>query len=439
MKKLQNLMFACLLTLGLAACADDNKSSNNPPSYGDPTIIINDNHTAKINQTAEKTITFTNPFVSSAELDVSFNNNNNYNSYNSSITIDKTKSTCNFKTNSDGTTSNDILHTLQAGESCTLVYNFAPTYLNTELLKLRVDYRADIKTICPTPDTVPTYEQVRNSNRYEEWYIYNYAEDSNGNKSPEYINVEIPAEWTVSGSMIDITDFVSNSQDFNLPAKQGEYLFNIYSGKLESNNNKDCSISNDSYNTYTLSVKNNNGCSLKVTTASSSMPHIKFSPKQEGNPYYNVNVDLNSKYQYNIVNPNQDYSGFYPEYYATQQVENTYFYVGILQNNEKITSYKITGTYANKFKVAGTMHNSCTVTDTEISIPEGQENCFFTIEITDKTTTAYYTATLNTTLSTGATQNYNIGGTVSLLTILDFMLQNYCEENTQSNKAYKLF
>ena len=251
--------------------------------------------------------------------------------------------------------------------------------------------------------------------------------------------MEIPAEWTVSGSMIDITDFVSNSQDFNLPAKQGEYLFNIYSGKLESNNNKDCSISNDSYNTYTLSVKNNNGCSLKVTTASSSMPHIKFSPKQEGNPYYNVNVDLNSKYQYNIVNPNQDYSGFYPEYYATQQVENTYFYVGILQNNEKITSYKITGTYANKFKVAGTMHNSCTVTDTEISIPEGQENCFFTIEITDKTTTAYYTATLNTTLSTGATQNYNIGGTVSLLTILDFMLQNYCEENTQSNKAYKLF
>lgn len=439
MKKLKNLTFACLLILGLAACADDNKSSNNPPSYGDPTIIINDNHTAKINQTAEKTITFTNPFVSSAELDVSFNNYNNYNSYNSSITIDKTKSTCNFKTNSDGTTSNDILHTLQAGESCTLVYNFAPTYLNTELLKLRVDYRADIKTICPTPDTVPTYEQVRNSNRYEEWYIYNYAEDSNGNKSPEYINVEIPAEWTVSGSMIDITDFVSNSQDFNLPAKQGEYLFNIYSGKLESNNNKDCSISNDSYNTYTLSVKNNNGCSLKVTTASSSMPHIKFSPKQEGNPYYNVNVDLNSKYQYNIVNPNQDYSGFYPEYYATQQVENTYFYVGILQNNEKITSYKITGTDANKFKVAGTMHNSCTVTDTEISIPEGQENCFFTIEITDKTTTAYYTATLNTTLSTGATQNYNIGGTVSLLTILDFMLQNYCEENTQSNKAYKLF
>lgn len=429
MKKLKNLTFACLLILGLAACADDDKSSNNPPSYDDPTIIINDNHTAKINQTAEKTITFTNPFASSAELDVYFNN---YNSYNSSITIDKTKSTCNFKTNPGGTTSNDISHTLQAGESCTLVYSFAPTKLDTELLKLSVDYRADIKTICPTPDTVPTYEQVRNSSRNEEWYIYNYAEDSNGNKSPEYINVEIPAEWIVSGSMIDTARFDSNSQDFNLSAKKGEYSFNIYGGELQSNN-ADCSIKDN-----TLTVNNDNGCFLKITTSSYVSSPIKFIPTQEGNPYYNVNVDLNSKYQYNIVNPNQDYSGFYPEYDAKQQVENTYFYVGILQNNEKITSYKITGTNASKFKVAGTKHNSCTVTDTEISIPEGQDNCFYTIEITDISKTADYTAVLNTTLSTGAAQTYNINGTVSLLTIEDALL-NYCKENTQSNKAYKLF
>ncbi len=436
MKKLQNLMFACLLILGLAACADDNKSSNNPPSYGDPTIIINDNHTAKINQTAEKTITFTNPFVSSAELDVSFNNNNNYNSYNSSITIDKTKSTCNFKTNSDGTTSNDILHTLQAGESCTLVYSFAPTKLDTELLKLSVDYRADIKTICPTPDTVPTYEQVRNSSRYEKWYIYNYAEDSNGNKSPEYINVEIPAEWSVTGSNAASLNAVANTQSFDLPAKQDEYSFNNPYGASLKSNNENCSILNN-----TLTVNGNNGCSLTVTaTANYVEPPIKFSPKQEGNPYYNVNVEINTKYTYNLLDPNNMYgSKFEPEYYAANISEEYNIDAGILKNGEKITSYEITGTDANKFKVAPTKHNSCTVTDTEISIPEGQDNCFYTIEITDKTTTAYYTATLNTTLSTGATQNYNIGGIVSLLTILDFMLQNYCEENTQSNKAYKLF
>ena len=444
MKKLKNLTFACLLILGLAACADDDKSSN-PPSYDDPTIIINDNHTAKINGTAEKTITFTNPYTSSAELDVYFNN---YDSYNSKITIDKTKSTCNFRTNPDGTTSNNILHTLQAGESCTLVYNFAPTNLNTELLELSVDYSADIKTICPTQDTIPTLEQVRNSNRYEEWYIYNYAEDNNGNKSSEYIhiNIEFPVELTIGGSNltdIDITSLVSYSKDFNLPAKQGDYSFNmyVYNGTLESTNSN-CTISesNDGNGNYTLSVKNNNGCSLKVTTSYGAMSPIKFSPKQIGNPYYNVDILVNTKNYYSILDAQYNYNTFSPSY--TKEGLDTYsIEVGVLKNNEKITSYEITGTNADKFKVTGTQHNSCTVTDTEISIPQGQQNCFYTIEITDVSTTAEYTATLNTTLSTGATQVYNINGTVSLLTIQD-ILQNYCKQSSQNkenNKQYKLF
>lgn len=427
MKKLKNLTFACLLILGLAACADDdNSSSNNQPSYGDPTIIINDNHTAKINGTAEKTITFTNPYTSSAELYVSFNN---YDSYNSKITIDKTKSTCDFRTNTDGTTSNDILHTLQAGESCTLVYNFAPTNLNTELLELSVDYSADIKTICPTQDTIPTYEQVRNSKRYEEWYIYNYAEDSNGNKSPEYINVEIPAEYMIGGPGTNYSNYPSYLQTFQLPAKQGEYGFDIYGGTLETNDNN-CSI-----NGYTLTVNNNNGCSLTVTNTTNYVQSIKFSPNQAGNPYYNVTVDINYKYYYYFDNK------FHIYYDASNIGENTEFDAGILKNGEKITSYEITGTNKDKFKVAPTKHNGCTVTDKEISIPAGQENCFFTIEITDKTTTANYSATLNTTSSTGSTNTYNINGTVSLLTI-QYMLQNYCKppsQNKENNKAYKLF
>lgn len=434
MKKLKNLTFACLLILGLAACADDNKSSNNPPSYGDPTIIINDNHTAKINGTAEKTITFTNPYTSSAELDVYFNN---YDSYNSKITIDKTKSTCDFRTNPDGTTSNNILHTLQAGKSCTLVYNFAPTNLNTELLKLSVDYRADIKTICPTPDTVPSYEQVITRNKYVEMYIYNYAVDSNGNKSPEHINIEIPAEWSVTGGNAAYLNAVAHTQSFDLPAKQGEYSFyNLYGASLKSNN-ENCSILNN-----TLTVNGNNGCSLTVTATANYVEPIKFSPKQEGNPYYNVNIDIDEKYTYSLLEPNSMYvPTFYPEYIATNLSGYTYIYAGVLSNNEKITSYEITGTNKDKFKVAGTKHNSCTVTNTEISIPAGKENCLFTIEITDISKTAEYTAALNTTLSTGSTNTYNIDGTVSLLTI-DDALQNYCKppsQNKENNKAYKLF
>ena len=432
MKKLKNLTFACLLILGLAACADDNKSSNNQPSYGDPTIIINDSHTAKINGTAEKTITFTNPYTSSAELDVYFNN---YDSYNSKITIDKTKSTCDFRTNPDGTTSNNILHTLQAGESCTLVYNFAPTNLNTELLELSVDYSADIKTICPTQDTVPTYEQVRNSNRYEEWYIDNYAEDSNGNKSPEYINVEIPAEWSVTGTNAASLNTVSHTQSFDLPAKQGEYSFyNLYGASIQSNN-ENCSILNN-----TLTVNGNNGCSLTVTATANYVSPIKFSPKQEGNPYYNVNVEIKSNYTYNLLSAPYS-TTFYPEYIATNLSGDTYIYASVLSNNEKITSYEITGTNKDKFKVVPTKHNGCTVTGTEISIPADKNNCFYTIEITDISKTAEYTAALNTTLSTGTTQTYNINGTVSLLTIEDALL-NYCKQSSQNkenNKQYKLF
>ncbi len=206
---------------------------------------------------------------------------------------------------------------------------------------------------------------------------------------------------------------------------------------LTSNDDK-CSISNDAY-PKTLTVKNDNGCSLKVK-ANSYISPIKFTPKQEGNPYYNVNIEINAKYYYNILDATNYIKTFQPEYYATSS-GNTDFYAGILKNGEKITSYEITGTNKDKFKVAGTMHNSCTVTDTEISIPEGQENCFFTVELADISKSGNYIAELNTTLKTGATQTYNINGTVSLLTIQD-VLQNYCKENTQqkeNNNQYKLF
>ena len=63
------------------------------------------------------------------------------------------------------------------------------------------------------------------------------------------------------------------------------------------------------------------------------------------------------------------------------------------------------------------------------------------MKITDISKTAEYTAALNTTLSTGTTQTYNINGTVSLLTIEDALL-NYCKQSSQNkenNKQYKLF
>lgn len=428
MKKLKNLTFACLLILGLAACADDDKSSSNNPPVIDNSETVTLEFTGKIGKETVNTITFTNPHDVEADLEVYIN------PVDSSIKIDTVSSTCDNIVNNYN--SYNVTSKLAAGKSCEVKYTYTPTGLNTALLELNVDYFKSMTAICPTTDTVPSYEQVMTRNKYVEMYIYNYAVDSNGNKSPEHINITIPVEWSVTGSNAASLNAVSHTQSFDLMAKQGEYSFyNPYGASLKSNN-ENCSISNN-----TLTVNGNNSCSLTVTATANYVSPIKFTPVQNNNPYYNVNIEIDNKYTYELVGTSIYDQTFKPEYIASNLSGKYYFSAGVLKNGEKITNYEITGTDANKFKVAGTMHNSCTVTDTEISIPAGQENCFFTIDITDISKTAEYTAALNTTLSDGATQTHNIKGTVSLLTIEDYLV-NYCKQSSQNkedNKAYKLF
>lgn len=429
MKKLKNLTFACLLILGLAACADDDKSSANNPPVIDNSETVTLEFTGEIGKETVNTVTFTNPHAVEADLRV------NINSVDSSIKIDTASSTC------DNIVDNTYYYTinskLAAGESCEVKYTFQPTKLDTILLQLQVDYTRTFEAVCPTPDTVPSFEQLLTNNKYVEMNIYNYAVDSNGNKSPEHINITIPAEWSVTGSNAASLNAVSNTQSFDLPAKQGEYYISgIYGASIQSNNDN-CTITSNM-----LNVKGSNSCSLTVTATANYVSPIKISPANLANPYYNINVEINEKYTYSLLEPNSMYvPTFRPEYIATNLSGDTYIYASVLTNNEKITSYEITGTNKDKFKVASTKHNGCTVTNTEISIPAGQDNCFYTIEITDIATTADYTAVLNTTLSDGATQNYNIEGTVSLLTIEDYLV-NYCKQSSQNkenNKQYKLF
>ena len=416
MKKLQNLMFACLLTLGLAACADDDKSSNTTPiinTYEEVTASFE----AKLNESAENTITFTNPHLTDANLEARI--------YNYEPSIEIISSTCdNMTGNTIG--SSYITSRLAAGESCEIKYTYTPAQFATKALELNIDYNKVFEAICPTPDTVPSYEQVMTGNKYVNMTIYNYAVDSNGTKSPDIINVEINPEWNVSGYLMNYTNPAPYSQTFNLPAKKGTYYF--YSIELTSNDNN-CSISGS-----TLTVNNDNGCSLTFKTSQPYVTPIQFTPKEEANPYYDVNVYINSNYTYSLLSAPYD-NTFKPEYVATNLSGDTYIYAGLLSNNEKITSYEITGTNKDKFKVASTKHNGCTVTDKEISIPARQENCFFTVELTDTSVSGEFSATLNTTSSTNGSQTYNIQGTVSLLTINDY-LQTVCKQNTQSKKLF---
>ncbi|MCI6474101.1 MAG: hypothetical protein MSA07_00200 [Mucispirillum sp.] len=417
MKKLQNLIFACLLTLGLAACANDDKSSNAAPIINtDEEVTLS--FEAKLNESAENTITFTNPHLTDADLEASIY------SYEPSIVIDTVNTTCDNIENINNNYT--ITSRLAAGGSCEIKYTYTPTQFATKALELNIDYNKVYEAVCPTPNYVPSLEQAMTANKYVNMTIYNYAVDRNGTTSPDIINVEINPEWNVSGNLMNYTNPAPYSQTFNLPAKKGTYYF--YSIELTSNDNN-CSISGS-----TLTVNNDNGCSLTLKTSQPYDTTIQFTPKEEANPYYNVNVNINSNYTYNLLNA--PYSNtFRPEYVATNLSGDTYIYAGLLSNNEKITSYEITGTNKDKFKVASTKHNGCTVTDTEISIPAGQENCFFTVEIADIKESGDFTATLNTTSSTNGSQTYNIQGEVSLLTLND-MLLTYCQQNTQSKKLF---
>ena len=420
MKKLQNLMFACLLTLGLAACADDDKSSNAAP------IINTDEEVtasfeAKLGERAENTITFTNPHLTDADLYVSI--------YNYEPSIEIISSTCdNMTGNTIG--GSYITSRLAAGESCEMKYTYTPAQFATKKLELNIDYSKVYEAICPTPSYVPSKELAMTRNKYVNMTIYNYAVDSNGTKSPEFINVDINTEWAVSGYTTNYTD-TNIDATFNLTAKQGTYNYYLFNNMELISNDSNCSVSQNE-----LTVNDNNSvCSLTLKNSVSTT--IQFIPTIDTNPYYNVNVNLNSNYTYDIL-PSQFYSStFYPEYNINNLTGNTYFHVALLTNNEKITNYEITGTNKDKFEVATTKHNGCAVTDTEISIPAGQENCFFTVELTDAavSVSGEFSATLNTTSSTNGSQTYNIQGEVSLLTLND-MLLTYCQQNTQSKKLF---
>lgn len=418
MKKLQNLMFACLLTFGLAACADDDKSSNTTP------IINTDEEVtasfeAKLNESAENTITFTNPHLTDADLEARIYN------YEPSIVIDTANTTCDNieKINNNYT----ITSRLAAGESCEIKYTYTPTQFATKALELNIDYNKVFEAICPTPSYVPSIEQAMTQNKYVNMTIYNYAVDSNGTKSPDIINVDINTEWAVSGYTTNYTD-TNTDATFNLTAKQGTYNYYLFNNMELISNDSNCSVSANK-----LTVNDNNSvCSLTLKNSVSTT--IQFIPTIDTNPYYNVNVNINSNYAYDLLRAPY-YNTFRPKYNINNLTGNTYFHVALLTNNEKITNYEITGTNKDKFKVVSTKHNGCTVTDKEISIPVEQKNCFFTVELTDASVSGEFSATLNTTSSTNGSQTYNIQGEVSLLTLND-MLLTYCQQNTQSKKLF---
>lgn len=182
MKKTRNLLLAGLLLFGVASCGDSkNSSSSGGLLLENKTILTVDNVTTVIGQTSTKTITITNPFNEEATMDIY---GVTFGTINYPVII--TDTTC-------GTLSNGMLNAtgikMQANQSCEITLTHAPTTLETIQYSFTAEFRQLESVICPTPTTVPTLEQVLNSQVFLDYEINYYAQNSNNVKSPAYINI----------------------------------------------------------------------------------------------------------------------------------------------------------------------------------------------------------------------------------------------------------
>lgn len=420
MKKLKNLTFACLLILGLAACAGDDKSSSNNPPITDNSKTITIKLTGKIGEETVNTITFTNPHAVEADLDATIHQY----TMEDSVVFDADNSTCDEFVNLYG--NYEVRSKLAAGASCEIKYTYKPTELNTKLLWIDVDYIQSFKTVCPTPDTVPTVEKLMNAKKYVQMRVFNYAVNSNNEESPNIINVDMgTAPYNLDDKIL--TDL--ELQTFQIPfAKDDVYQINgSYSYHLESDG-VNCTIEGN-----TLTALTNEACTITVKkntegTLYNGSQLIIFSPKDNTKPSYNVLMEVNSDISYEkivdsftpsyIINDSS-----IPSYIIDYLMEDKELYVGILENGVSISKYTISGPDKAKFKVVPTKDNGCNVTANTITIPASQTSCYYTVELDDKSQKGDFTAILDI-----GTYQYNINGIVDSI---NSRLANACKSENK--------
>ncbi len=420
MKKLKNLTFACLLILGLAACAGDDKSSSNNPPITDNSETITFKFIGKIGEETVNTITFTNPHAVEADLDATIHQY----TMEDSVVFDTASSTCDEFVNLYG--NYEVRSKLAAGASCEIKYTYKPTELNTKLLWIDVDYIQSFETVCPTPDTVPTVEKLMNAKKYVQMRVFNYAVNSNNEKSPSINNVDMgTAPYNLDDKIL--TDL--EPQTFQIPfAKDDVYQINdSYSYHLESDG-VNCTIEGN-----TLTALTNEACTITVKkntegTLYNGSQLIIFSPKDNTKPSYNVLMEVNSDISYEkivdsftpsyIINDSS-----IPSYIIDYLMEDKELYVGILENGVSISKYTISGPDKAKFKVVPTKDNGCNVIANTITIPASQTSCYYTVELADKSQKGDFTAILDI-----GTDQYNINGIVDSI---NSRLANACKSENK--------
>lgn len=251
MKKTRNLLIAGLLLLGVASCSDSQNSSSSSGGLllENKTILTVDNVTTVIGEASTKTITITNPFNEEVTMDIY---GATQNSLYSPVTI--TNTTC-------GTLSSGILNAnaikMQANQSCEITLTHTPSTLETIKYSFTAEFKQLPSVICPTPTTVPTLEQVLNSQVFLDYEINYYAQNSNNVKSPAYINVHFGKVPVSNGqATADIP-----AKPFTIELTEGDvYTINNYMNSWTfTADNTNCSIDGS-----TITALKTGSCNLNV-------------------------------------------------------------------------------------------------------------------------------------------------------------------------------
>lgn len=394
---MKKFLFTALLMLVIAGCADDNSTDDNstddnstndgitittPPT--DEVVVISNE--AELGKTANLSVTLKNPHNIKAQVYINFN-------LTDSLKLQIKDTNC-------GTFSDyNIEGTLEAGQECTINYTFKPTDLSTEMILLNVDYQKDRRALCNNL----TLDNIKTNNIYNRVKVINYAKHTNGTKSPDVEKIAFKPDYALLGkenTYITTQTFSFDKGTYHIDA------FDLTVKALDSN----CQISGS-----TLEVLNSNACKLEFTYKT-NIPYDTYAKFNSSTKNYTIDITFTTQWYYDMLSPSSSFNIQYINGIPSNEIQTV--------DITALMDYKLQGTDAAKFQVKPAPFDGCTITSTNINLPQGKTKCYFMIDLTDtvKQTDGNYTAQISST-TTGVT--LNIEG-ISMINPLEYFKNNMC-------------
>ena len=397
----------------MAGCSENKNTGNGNNDNGTITPPTNPNeitHETTIGKTGKYSITLKNPNSASVMINVDYINISNQIN-----TFKITDTTCGKIDSS----LNAITGMLTGNQECVVNYTFTPTNLSTDVVPLQVLYNnMDTVEICNNL----TAENLQKLTVIENYRIINYALDNNGNKSPEVEEVIFNVDYSISGIPTPTT--YKTTKTINLDKGTYTYTYNDTLNKQITITPKDtnCTVSGN-----TLESITGNTCELEFDYTARTLDKI-FVILESTIKNYTLELKNTSKISYVIVNKSSSWNNlFQTAYYKDyNNIFDTPKYN--VMEIDKPMDYKLEGADASKFQVISAPFDGCTVTATDISLPQGKSSCFFSIDVADEfknINATYRDATLtSSTLTTPINLQIDV-----VIDYLKFFQEEVCSQN----------